>query len=121
MSEQTVGFVLSAKQVAIICAMAKSQKERTRSEAWFASEAASKRLKQHAAGQLALADDVRLPLEVVVGQLQRLFFKAQGQWKAQRQLETEAVAEVAAAEAPELVQGMPLVGVVGPDGLIWRC
>jgi chromosome condensin MukBEF ATPase and DNA-binding subunit MukB len=89
---------LSVKDVAVICAMAKSQKVRTRREAWFAAKAAAERLKQASNNELELAPDVRTPMEVVVKILWKLFKTAKAQ-------------HVAAQEAERVQTQLPLESV----------
>jgi hypothetical protein len=88
-------YVMTVKDVAILAAVARSTKPRTRRDAWYAAKAAVTRLKQHSAGELALAPDVQLPMEAVVRLLWKVRKSAMADWYAAK------AAEVAAAAAAE--------------------
>lgn len=75
---------LSAKDVAVIAATAKSTRPRTRAEAYTLVKAADLRLKQHAANQLRLAEDVRLPMDAVIRLLWTIRKLALAQWRVAR-------------------------------------
>ena len=89
--------ILSVTDVATICTLAKSTRERTRAEAYTVITACDRRLKQAGAGTLALAADVRLPLEAVVRVLWKLRKQALAQWKAAKA--ADEAARLANAEA----------------------
>jgi len=89
-------MLMSAKDVSVLVAMAKSTKPKSRRDAWFTAKAATNRLKQHSAGQLTLAPEVRLPLNAVVTLLWRVRKTAMSEWRA-----AKAADEAAALQALE--------------------
>lgn len=104
MSATTMNVLTGAK-VAEICKIAKTPRERTRAEAYALIAACDRRLKQASEGTLALADDVRLPMEAVVRVLWKIRLTALEQWKAAKAADlaagaAEAEASFVGADAP---------------------
>lgn len=92
--------VLTVSDVCEIINATRSTKVRTKGEAYRLFAAANRRLAQAKAGELALAPQVRTPLEVVV----RLLVKLRWTGLAQLNAAKAAERELAAREADEAAQ-----------------
>ena len=78
----TPKMVLSLRDVAAICATAKSTKTRTRFEAWTLIKLSARRLNGLSLDTLVIAPDVRLPKDAVVRLLWTIYKNAKAQHAA---------------------------------------
>jgi hypothetical protein len=96
-------MILSVSDVAIITRSARSTKERTRSEAYSLLSRCDARLKAAGRGELALAADVRLPLDAVVRAIWTVRKTALAQWKAAKAEQAAGWTEVETSTEDDLL------------------
>lgn len=85
-------YTLSVANVAAIAKAARSTAPRTKAEAYRLVETCNRSLREASAGELALAEGVRLPMPLVIKLIWKVRQQALAQWKAAKAKAAEEAA-----------------------------